>query len=279
AVSAIGYVLRRQGRYDEAIRYFQEAVRLDPRSPDTRIGLTESFIHTRRYEDADGVIDRLLTVVPDLFSASMMKAFVQEAWKGETSMAKKVIREARGRFDPQGRVGGQEWIIPLLWHNPREALPFLDSLDSDSITGADTVLPKAFFYAVAHEALGDVDRAQKDYETALPLLAAEVEKNPSRPLQRSILARGYAGLERKEDALREASRAVEILPISKDHLRGAEIEIERAGVEARIGETDAPIKHIRRLLLIPCNLSPGLLRIDPRWAPLRGDRRFRKLAE
>src|SRR5215472_16654826 len=51
AVSAIGYVLRRQGKYDEAIRYQQEAVHLDPRSPDTRIGLAESFCHTRRYED------------------------------------------------------------------------------------------------------------------------------------------------------------------------------------------------------------------------------------
>jgi TolB-like protein/Tfp pilus assembly protein PilF len=279
AVSAIGYVLRRQGKYDEAIRYQQEAVHLDPRSPDTRIGLAESFIRTRRYEDADGVLERLLTVVPDLFSASIMKAFVQEAWKGETSLAKKVIREAHSRFDPQGRVGGQEWIIPLLGHNPREALSFLNSLDSDSITGTDSVLPKAFLYAVAHEALGDADRARKEYETALPLLAAEVEKNPSRPLQRSILARAYAGLERKEDALRKASGAVEILPISKDYLRGPDIEIERAAVETRLGETDAAIEHIRHLLSIPCWLSPALLRIDARWAPLHNDPRFRKLAE
>ncbi|HME89909.1 MAG TPA: hypothetical protein VKE49_00685 [Myxococcaceae bacterium] len=50
-------------------------------------------------------------------------------------------------------------------------------------------------------------------------------------------------------------------------------------MEARVGETDAAIEHLRHLLSIPCLLSPALLRIDPQWAPLRGDLRFRKLAE
>jgi len=282
ALNYMGAVLRRQGRFDEAIRYQQEAVQLDPRSTGPRSDLATSFIRTRRYEEANGVLDHLLTIVPDLTAASMEKAFVQEAWKGETSLAKKVIREARGRLDPQGRVGGQAWIIPLLWQNPREALPFLGALDSDSIAGGDggPVFPKAFLYAVAHEALGEVDQARKEYETALPLLAAEVERNASRAaLQHSLLARAYAGLGRTEDALREAQHAVEILPISKDHVRGPDIEIERAVVEARIGETDAAIERIRHLLSIPCLLSPALLRIDPTWAPLRNDPRFRKLAE
>src|SRR5262249_48591024 len=149
------------------------------------------------------------------------------------------ISGARGRLDPQGRVGQQGWIIGLLRHNPREALPFLDSLDSDSIIGsrggAGAVFPKAFLYAVAHEALGEADQARKEYETALSLLAAEVEKNPGRPFQRSLLAHSYAVLGRREDALRQARRAVEILPISKDQPRGTEMEIERAAVEARVG--------------------------------------------
>src|SRR5262249_21677235 len=95
----------------------------------------------------------------------------------------------------------------------------------------------------------------------------------------SLLARAYAGLGRKKDALREARHAVEILPISKDYVRGTDIEIERAVVEARVGETGAALEHIRHLLSIPCLLSPALLRIDQRWAPLRNDPRFRKLAE
>jgi hypothetical protein len=71
---------------------------------------------------------------------------------------------------------------------------------------------------------------------------------------------------------------MQILPVSKDAWIRSYIEIDRAEVEARVGETDA-IEHIRHLLSIPCVLSPGLLRVDPRWTPLRDDPRFRKLAE
>src|SRR5262249_43226825 len=129
------------------------------------------------------------------------------------------------------------------------------------------------------EALGDADRARKEYEAALPLLRTEVDKKPGSADQRAVLARAYAGLGRREEALREARRAVEALPISKDAPWRTELEIDRAAVEARVGETDAALEHIRHLLSIPSELSPALLRIDPQWAPLRADPRFRKLAE
>jgi tetratricopeptide (TPR) repeat protein len=141
------------------------------------------------------------------------------------------------------------------------------------------VVPKAFLYAGAHEALGDAARARKEYEAALPSLEAEVQKNASSTVQHTILALAYAGLDRKQEALREVGRAVELIPMHHDATVQHNTEINRAQVEARVGETDAAIEHIRHLLSIPCNLSPGMLRIDPRWAPLRNDPRFRKLAE
>jgi hypothetical protein len=72
---------------------------------------------------------------------------------------------------------------------------------------------------------------------------------------------------------------VELFPISQDAYIGPSVEIWQAAVEARVGEKDAAINHLRHLLSIPSFLSPGLLRIDPFWAPLRDDPRFRKLAE
>ncbi len=159
------------------------------------------------------------------------------------------------------------------------ALPLLASVESESIIAQDAVYPKAFLSAVAREALGDAAQARREYETALPLLQAEVDKSPGRATQLVVLARAYAGLGRKQDALREARRAVGLLPISKDAFDGPDVEIDRAAVEARVGETDAAIEHIRHLLSIPSQLSPALLRIDPTWAPLRHDSRFRQLAE
>jgi tetratricopeptide (TPR) repeat protein len=206
---------------------------------------------------------------------------VHEAWKGNTDLAKAVLHSAKGRLDPSGLLELQIYVFHLAEHNPSEALPLIDSMVSESVSGWDAVYPKAFLYALAHEALGDAARARQEYQTALPLLQAEAEltKKSRNANQFIVLARTYAGLGRKEDALRETRRAVELLPISKDALDGPEVELGRALVEARVGETEAAIEHVRQLLSIPSQLSPALLRIDPGWAPLRNDPRFRKLAE
>ena len=65
----------------DAIRYHREAVQLDPRSPDMRWNLAGSLISTRRYEEADRILDDTLTIAPDYAAASITKAFVKEAWK------------------------------------------------------------------------------------------------------------------------------------------------------------------------------------------------------
>jgi serine/threonine-protein kinase len=278
-IGLIGAVQRRRGEFDKSIRSQQEAIGLDPRSPRTMAELAVNLIYTRRYEESDRVLDRALTIAPDLLVASVFKALLHQAWKGETDLARAVLRDSRGRLDPRGRLGQQGWVVHLLEHNPAEALPLLDSVESDSIDITVAVYPKAFFYAVAHEALGDAARARKEYEAARVMLEAEAEKYSYRPFQRTVLARTYAGLGRKEDALREARRAVEALPISKDAVDGSWLEIYLAAVEARVGETDAAIQRIRHLLSIPSWLSPATLRIEARWAPLRADPRFRRLAE
>jgi len=213
-----------------------------------------------------------------------VRALVHEAWKGETDLAKAILREGRGRLDPQG-MGAQDWIFYPLLHNPEEALPYLESLASNWLIGANYRIPKAYFYARAHEALGERTRARNEYEAARSGLESVLAENTGRSLSadvgiaRMMLARTYAGLERKEDALRESRQAVEIWPYSKGAHYGCQIETLRAAVEGRVGETDAAIEHIRQMLAVPCLLSPALLRIDPDWAPLRGDPRFRKLAE
>jgi serine/threonine-protein kinase len=273
----IGAIQRRQGKFDEAIRNFEQAARLDPRIKS--YNLAETLILVRRYEEADQLLDQRLARAPDSITV-MTKAWVQEAWKGDTQLAKKVLREIRARLDPEGRVGLSElFFVHILRHNPREALAFLDWSPADTVSGGLAIWPKVFLYALAHEALDEPTRAREEYQAAVPLLESLVNKSPERVFERTLLARAYAGLGRKEDALREARNAVEQLPISKDALYGSNIEIERAAVEARVGETDAAIEHIRYLLSIPCWLSPGLLRVDPSWAPLRNDPRFRKLAE
>ena len=132
---------------------------------------------------------------------------------------------------------------------------------------------------MAHEALGQAAQARREYQAALPRLESEVRAYPKNASQRSLLALAYASLGRRDDALRESQRAVDDLPLSKDALYGVWPLMEQGLIAARLGDADRAIAIIRQLLAVPAYLSPGLLRVDPRWAPLYGDPRFRKLAE
>jgi len=91
------------------------------------------------------------------------------------------------------------------------------------------------------------------------------------------LAVAYAQLRRKADALREAARSTEILPVSRDAADGPELQEDYAYVEMLVGETDAAVKRLAYLLSIPCDLSPNQLRNDPTWDPLRANPGFQRL--
>jgi len=52
-----------------------------------------------------------------------------------------------------------------------------------------------------------------------------------------------------------------------------------AAVQAAAGRHEAAIDGIAHLLRIPCSVSVPLLRIDPRFDPLRRYARFQKLLE
>jgi hypothetical protein len=88
-----------------------------------------------------------------------------------------------------------------------------------------------------------------------------------------------AGLERKEEALREGRRACELLPISKDVIDGTVLAINLAQIYAWTGEKDRAIEQITAVERVPNTLSYGLLKLHPYWDSLRGDPRFEKLVE
>jgi len=86
-----------------------------------------------------------------------------------------------------------------------------------------------------------------------------------------------AGLERKEEALREGRRSCELLPISKDAIDGADLATNLAQIYAWTGEKDRAIEQIAAVERVPNTLSYGLLKLHPYWDPLRGDPRFEKI--
>ncbi len=88
-----------------------------------------------------------------------------------------------------------------------------------------------------------------------------------------------AGLGRKEEALREGRRAVELLPIEKDAPDGADLVKYLAMIAAWIGDKDFACEQLAIAIRGPSNLSYGQLKLLPFWDPLRGDPRFEQIVE
>src|SRR6185503_1079942 len=124
---------------------------------------------------------------------------------------------------------------------------------------------------------GQSERARAYADSGRTILERHVTADPSEAGTRMQLAIAYALLSRKGDALREAARAADILPVSRDGNDGADLQEDYAFVETLVGETDAAVKRLAYLLSIPSDVSVNLLRADPMWDPLRANPAFRRL--
>jgi Flp pilus assembly protein TadD len=115
------------------------------------------------------------------------------------------------------------------------------------------------------------------YDSARTILEKKVREQPDDGRFHSALGIAYAGLGRKEDALREGKLGVELLPISKEAWRGTYRVRDLAAIYTMVGEQSAALDLLEDLLARPSDLSGPWLRIDPTWAPLKNNPRFQKL--
>jgi eukaryotic-like serine/threonine-protein kinase len=89
------------------------------------------------------------------------------------------------------------------------------------------------------------------------------------------LALAYLG--RKAEAIQEGERGVALMPISRDALLGAYVQHQLVRIYLLVGEPEKALDQLEPLLRVPYSLSPGWLRIDPTFAPLKGNPRFERL--
>ena len=89
-----------------------------------------------------------------------------------------------------------------------------------------------------------------------------------------VLSRIDAALGRHDEAIREAQRACELLPVSKDAMYGPVMITNLALVYAAVGEKDRAFEQLTTSAQLPGGVHYGELKLDPAWDALRGDPRF-----
>jgi tetratricopeptide (TPR) repeat protein len=146
-------------------------------------------------------------------------------------------------------------------------------------TGISTDLnfPRSYCQALAARAQGDLAAAQAAFQVARAEVEKTVHDQPDYGPSYTVLGLIDAGLGRKEDAIREGRRGVELLPITRNSIDGAELMKYLAVIYAWCGEKDLALEQIAATLRIPSSLSYGYLKLHPYWDQLRGDLRFEKI--
>ena len=278
-LAAIGAVQRRQGKFEEASANFKRASELDPLSEGVTRELGATFLWMRNYPEAMRYYNRAISLAPDLPRAYSSKSQLYLCWEGSIEKARAVAEEALQNI----RSPEESWIVNLLIGldvyegNYPKALDQL-SLKSKDIDDLYDFIPRAMRYARIYRYMNENELAKKYYE-GRSILEAKIQQEPNDARFHSSLGIAYAGLGRKEDAIREGKLGVQLLPLTKDALRGYSRCWDLAQIYVMVGEFDLAIDQIAFLLSIPGDLSIPLLGLDPAWAPLHNHPRFKKLLE
>lgn len=271
-----GYIDRREGHWEEATRNLERALELDPRNFLILQQMALAYLRQRRYADATETYDRALKIVPADPVTRIVRAQVALDWHADIkpfqSMLATLIAE-----DPSVAPDIDDPDRALCERTTAAATRALANYPRDGAVNNGVIFPHAYWEGVVARWQGDSAKAQAGFTAARREVEKTVEKQPDFAAALSLLGMIDAGLGRKEEALREGRRAVELLPISKDAVAGTAFAINLAQIYAWTGKKDLAIEQIAAVERVPNQLSYGLLKLHPIWDSLRGDPRFEKI--
>jgi len=277
---AIGSVRRRQGRWEEARRLFQEALDRDPRDGSLWYLHGETLLILRNYPEAIRSLDTSSSLNPNYFWGHCYRAWAQVLWRGDVASSRRILSAASvlsGLDDPGGLVDYFSFRTAEIERDWEAALRPLNSRKLEAVTGQLLYVPVSLLRAEVLSYTGRHDLARRAYEEAGRILVQKTQKTPEDSRLHSSLGLALAGLGRMDEAVREGERGVELLPPEKDAFRGAYRVEDLARIYATAGRQDAAIRQLDILLSRPSQVSVTLLRLDPWWDPLRKNPKFEAL--
>ena len=273
-LSAQGWSELSLGRAEEALEHLREAEVLDPRSVLTARFVVDALLGLRRYSEALAAAERCLALAPSSLLAVHAKVLVHLGL-GDLAGAQAVLRAASREVDPTALVAYMALRGDLYWVLEDEQQRLLLRLSPEPFgrNRADWGLALAETYALR----GDSAQARIYADSARLALENRLRDAPDFGVLHALRGVVLAYLGRRTEAIREGERAVGLVPLSSDVLYRAYVQHQLVRIYLLLGEPERALDQLEPLLKLPYWLSPGWLKIDPNFAPLRGNPRFERL--
>jgi serine/threonine-protein kinase len=263
----------RLGRIDAAEARLRRAETLDPHSFSVNHFLGIILCFQRRWDEARQAFDQAMALAPTELGAIEFRitTYLSEGDLAAARHAMAQISDAADRRQQAALMVDHDlaWLVDRPLHEPLLSLPpsaFDDDRAAWSLTRAE------LHHLRGEAALARVyaDSARLEYENQLRAV-------PDDPWLHVAHGLALAFLGREAEAAAQGDRAGALLPIARDALFGPQIQHKRVRIHLLNGEHEKALTLLEPLLTVPYWLTPAWLRVDPTFAPLRGNARFERL--
>jgi len=276
-----GYLLRRLGRWDDAIATFQSLFDREPANSTYVGALAECLLSVRRYGQVLSVVREYERHGSPDFVVASYAAYATEAITREPDARRRYLDTWRDRIDPSFA-----WVVELDYlrnagQTDALALHLLDAkadFISDSPRyGAGLMMPVAVLQGYGRLLQG-ASNARAEAR-ALEDAAAHISRLPSREWNIALVeANSSLFLGDKRRAVEHANRALQLMTVERDALIGPTVIGAAATVMAWAGQGNEAVKLLRQANAVPNNVAAWAMIRDPVFAvPLTGNPAFEAL--
>jgi serine/threonine-protein kinase len=278
-----GRVDRRQGRWHDAVRNLEHAMELDPRNVNILEAAAVTYSYMRDYGQAKAIFDRIIALEPKNIAYRLWRARWIAFERADLRPVEGVLGKNFTDNPALLRTDGPWCFAMALWaRDPVAADRALAAITENTfgVRMGSVVFTRAYATGLVARIKGDEDGARAAFSAARTEQEKFVRAQPddlTQSVELCSLGLIDAALGRKQEALSEGRRAVELLPVTKNAIEGADVLYFYAVICAQVGERDLAIEQLKTLAKILGGAHYGELRLDAFWDPLRGDPRFEKI--
>src|SRR2546426_5176917 len=278
--SITSWIDRRQGKWEDAVKNQEKAAELDPRNSKILNPLAVLYDVLRRYHQAEAVFTRSMAANPSSTANFQMMRAEIELEKGNITAARSGLDSLPAGYDPDGAVTSTRINLALYERDPAAAAKVLAASKLEELVGGTgSLLPRSWFEALIARAQGDAQKTREAFGAARLKIEAKLRDQPDDGVLLATLGLIDAGLSRKQEAIAEGLRAVELRPISNDAVDGAAVIGNLAMIYAWVGDIDSAMERLVFLAKTPGGPEYGQLKFDPAWDAVRRDPRFAKMLD
>jgi serine/threonine protein kinase/Tfp pilus assembly protein PilF len=277
-LSYIGFIKRRQGKFEEAIEVLDKSLKLDPLNSHLTYNIGESYTLLRNYDKANHYFDQAMLTIPDWSVPYMFKAKVKLLENGDIEGAYKILKSSLNvvTLERERLIWALSEVQKFLGKY-EDAINTLLTENYTALNDQWQFAPKSQLLATIYGLQNKPDLEITFYDSARAVLETKIKELPDDARVFSALGLVLAGLGKKEEAIFNGKRAVELLPIEKEAWRGWHRELDLAKIYTIVGEHELAIQKLDYLLSIPGELSVPYLKIDPVWQPLLDNPNFQNV--